>query len=161
MQVAKNKVVSMDYTLTDGDGTTIDSSEGKGQLSYLHGADNIIPGLEQELEGKAVGDQVQATIQPADGYGERQDELQQTVGRENFDEVPDLAVGMQFRVPADEEDFVVVTVVDIGDDGVTVDGNHPLAGITLNFDVTIRDIRDATDEELEHGHAHGEGGHEH
>lgn len=161
MQVAKDKIVSMDYTLTDSEGTTIDSSQDKEPLSYLHGAANIIPGLEKELEGKSIGDQVQTTIEPADGYGERRDELQQKVGRENFEDVADLIVGMQFRVPTNDDHFVVVTVVELDETDVTVDGNHPLAGVTLHFDVTIRDIRDATTEELEHGHAHGAGGHEH
>ncbi len=163
MQIAKNKVVAMDYSLKDDAGAVIDSSEGQDPLVYLHGAENIIPGLEKELEGKAVGDQVQATVPPADGYGERRDELQQAVSRDNFEGVSDLEVGMQFQVPTedDENSFVVVTVVEIGEEMVTVDGNHPLAGVTLHFDVTIREIRDATAEELDHGHVHGPGGHQH
>jgi FKBP-type peptidyl-prolyl cis-trans isomerase SlyD len=163
MQIAKDKVVMMDYTLKDGDGQVIDTSEGSDPLAYLHGAENIIPGLERELEGKSVGDNIQTVVQPADGYGERNNELQQAVARENFEEVPDLEVGMQFRVPADdeEENFVVVTVVGFDEETVTVDGNHPLAGVTLHFDVTIREIREATAEELAHGHVHGPGGHEH
>lgn len=162
MQVSKHKVVSIDYTLTDDEGETIDSSEGGAPLSYLHGEGNIIPGLEKELEGKSAGDQIKVAIAPADAYGEFEDGLRQEVSREHFSAVEDLEVGMQFRTPTEKEDeYVVVTVVDIDDDKVTVDGNHQLAGKTLHFDVTVREVRDATEEEISHGHAHGAGGHEH
>lgn len=161
MQVAKHKVVAFDYTLQDEDGETIDTSQGSDPLSYLHGADNIVPGLERELEGKVIGDQFKVAVQPEDGYGTRRDELRQVVAIENFSEVDDLQVGMQFRMPTDDEDFVVITVVEITDDKVTVDGNHALAGVVLHFDVTIRDIREASEEEIEHGHVHGPDGHTH
>lgn len=161
MQVAKHKVVAIDYTLTDDDGQTIDTSEGAEPLSYLHGEGNIIPGLESALEGKSTGDQFQVSIPPADGYGERNDDLRQVVARSHFSDIDDLEVGLQFRVPTDGDDTIVVTVVEIGDDEVTIDGNHDLAGVSLNFDITVRDIRDATSEEIEHGHAHGPGGHDH
>ena len=167
MQVAKHKVVTIDYTLSDDDGETIDSSQGAEPLLYLHGEGNIIPGLERELEGKSVGDQIKVSISPADGYGEREEGLRQEVTRDHFNGIEDLEVGMQFRAPTDSEDdseeeqFIVVTVVEIGDDTVTVDGNHELAGVRLHFDVTVREVREATSEEITHGHAHGAGGHEH
>ena len=167
MQVAKHTVVTIDYTLSDDDGETIDSSQDAEPLLYLHGEGNIIPGLDRELEGKSVGDQIKVSVSPADGYGERQEGLRQEVSRDHFSGIDDLEVGMQFRAPTDSEDdngeeqFIVVTVVEIGDDTVTVDGNHELAGLTLHFDVTIREVRDATSEEITHGHAHGVGGHQH
>lgn len=166
MQVAKHKVVAIDYTLSDDDGETIDSSQRDEPLLYLHGEGNIIPGLERVLEGKSVGDQIKVSIAPVDGYGEREEGLRQEVSRDHFDGFEELEVGMQFRAPTDgeegaEEEFIVVTVVEIGDDTVTVDGNHELAGMTLHFDVTVREVRDATSEEISHGHAHGMGGHEH
>lgn len=162
MQITKHKVVSIDYTLTDDEGEVIDSSSGQEPLSYLHGEGTIIPGLETALEGRAAGDALKVSIPPEDGYGERNEQLQAEVARSHFDEFDDLELGMQFRVPTDagngqQEEYHVVTVVAIGDDTVTVDGNHALAGVTLNFDVTVRDVRDATAEEIDHGHAHGEG----
>lgn len=160
MKVADNTVVVIDYTLTNNDGEVIDSSEGAGPLSYLHGAGNIIPGLEEALLGKEAGDAVKATIEPAKAYGERHDQLQQDVPRDLFTGVEDIQVGMQFQSET-EQGPVLVTVVAINDDTVTVDGNHPLAGMHLNFDVTVREVREASEEELSHGHVHGEGGHQH
>jgi len=160
MQVAKNKVVSIDYTLKNDAGEVIDSSEGHEPLFYLHGAQNIVPGLESALEGKAAGDRIQVSIAPAEAYGERNEALQQAVPREAFQGVEDLEVGMQFRAESDAGQQIV-TITAIEGDEVTVDGNHPLAGETLNFDVTVVEVRDATAEELEHGHVHGPGGHHH
>ena len=161
MDISKDKVVAIDYKLTDNDGQVLDSSEGQEPLFYLHGAGNIIPGLENSLEGKSTGDQLQVTVAPAEGYGERNDELKQQVLREQFEGIDDLELGMQFRVPTESGQHIVVTVVEIGEDVVTIDGNHALAGVTLNFDVTVREVREATEEELSHGHVHGPGGHEH
>jgi len=160
MQVAENKVVAIDYTLKDNEGQTLDTSEGRGPLHYLHGAGNIISGLESALEGKSPGDEFQVQVGPQEGYGERNDQLQQTVPRSDFQGVEDVEVGMRFRVTG-EGGEAVVTVVDVKDDEVTLDGNHPLAGATLNFDVAVREVRDATSEEIEHGHVHGPEGHEH
>lgn len=160
MQIANDMVVAIDYKLSDDDGQVLDSSEGREPLSYLHGAGGIIPGLERELEGKAVGDELKVSVSPQDAYGERNDALQQDVPREQFDEIEDLELGMQFRVNSNAGPQVI-TIVKIADDVVTVDGNHPLAGVNLNFEVTVRDIREATAEEIEHGHAHGPGGHSH
>ena len=160
MQIAKNTVVAIDYTLTDDDGRVLDSSDGREPLSYLHGAGGIIPGLERELDGKSQGDQLEVSVTPDDGYGQRNEALRQDVPREQFAQIDDLSLGMQFRVDSDGGPMIV-TVVEIAEDVVTVDGNHPLAGVNLNFAVTVRDVRDATAEELEHGHAHGPGGHSH
>lgn len=160
MQIAKHKVVTIDYTLTDQHGSVIDSSRGDEPLAYIQGTGNIIPGLENALEGKAAGDAVSVSIPPEEGYGPRQDELRQAVPRERFDTEEQIEVGMRFQTMS-EQGMQVVTVVAVDADHVTIDANHPLAGETLNFDVTIVEVRDATEEELEHGHVHGPGGHHH
>lgn len=160
MQVENNSVVSFDYTLTDNEGQVIDTSDGHEPLVYLHGKGGIIPGLERELAGKSVGDDLQVSVTPADGYGEQNEALKQEVPRAQFEGVDELEVGMQFRVNT-ETGPMVINIIEVGDEIVKVDGNHPLAGVHLNFAVTIREIREATSEEIEHGHAHGPGGHHH
>ena len=129
MQIVKHKVVSIDYTLTDGDGALLHTSEGATPLTYLHGENNIIPGLERALEGKALGQRVEVCIPPADGYGERHDELQQVVSRDSFSDTDDLQIGMQFQLPTNGG-VLVVSIIDINEaEGtVTIDGNHQLAG---------------------------------
>ncbi|QDV12583.1 FKBP-type peptidyl-prolyl cis-trans isomerase SlyD [Rosistilla oblonga] len=160
MQITADKVVAFDYKLTDDAGELIDSSEGHEPLLYLHGQGGIIEGLERALEGLKVGDTLNITIPPEDGYGLRSDELLQEVPRDEFEEVDEFEVGMQFE--ADTPDGpMIFSITEVGDELIKVDGNHPLAGETLTFDVTIREVRDATAEELEHGHAHGDGGHDH
>jgi FKBP-type peptidyl-prolyl cis-trans isomerase SlyD len=159
MQISANMVVSIDYTLTDDQGTVIDSSEGRGPLDYIQGIGNIIPGLENALEGKAQGDKLQVKVSPEEGYGERSDELTQAVPKQMFEGAEEVQVGMQFQTMT-EGGPQVVTVVAVDDETVTIDANHPLAGEHLNFDVTIVDIREASAEELEHGHVHGPEGHE-
>ena len=160
MQVEKNKVVSIDYTLTNAEGQTLDTSKGREPLSYLHGGGQIIPGLESALEGKNQGDAVQAVIPPEQGYGTRNDRLVQDVPRQAFAGVANIQPGMQFQAQTSGGPRVV-TVVGIGDATVKVDANHPLAGQTLHFDVNVVDVRDPTPEELSHGHAHGPGGVQH
>ncbi len=160
MKVAENTVVLIDYTLKDNDGDVLDSSEAAGPLAYLHGAGNIIVGLEEALSGKEAGDEVQASIEPEKAYGERVEEMKQEVPKELFGGVDNIEVGMQFQSET-EQGPVLVTVIAITDEMVTVDGNHPLAGVQLNFDVTVREVREATAEELEHGHVHGDHGHQH
>jgi len=160
MKIAENKVSLIDYTLRDNDGEMIDSSEGAGPLAYLHGAGNIVEGLEEALIGKKAGDKVKASIEPAKAYGERYEDMKQEVPKELFGGVENIEVGMQFQSETDEGP-VLVTVMAISEEMVTVDGNHPLAGVHLNFDVTVREVREPTAEELEHGHVHGEGGHQH
>jgi FKBP-type peptidyl-prolyl cis-trans isomerase SlyD len=156
MNVTKDRVVTIDYTLTDDEGQVIDSSDGRAPLEYLHGAGNIVAGLEQALEGKSVGEQFQISIAPADAYGERDDDLCQVVSRQEFADVEDLAVGMRFRVTSDAGELVV-TVAEVSDEFATLDGNHILAGMTLHFDVTVREVRDASESEVAHGHAHDTG----
>ncbi len=126
MRIAENTVVAFDYTLTDDDGQVLDSSDGQEPLSYLHGAGGIISGLERELDGKQVGDQLQIAVAPEDAYGEWDEALRQEVPRDQFDEIEDLELGMQFEVDSDDGPMVI-TIVEIADDVVTVDGNHPLS----------------------------------
>ena len=159
MQVSSDRVVTLHYTLTGDDGAVIDKSANE-PLSYLHGHGNIIPGLEQALEGTEAGFQSRVTIEPEQGYGERRDDMVIGVAREQFDPGMDLKPGLQVMANGPQGD-VVFTVVEVGDEEVTLDGNHPLAGQRLHFDVEITDVRAATDEELTHGHVHGAGGHHH
>ena len=159
MKIEQNKVVSINYTLKDNDGVVIDTSDGKDPLLYIHGIGNLIPGLENELEGKVVGDKVDTSINPEMGYGIRDENLLQKVPKDRFGEM-DIKPGMQFQANS-EQGPILVTIVKLEGDEVIVDGNHPLAGVILNFNVEIMEIREATTEELEHGHAHGPGGHNH
>ncbi len=161
MQIAANKAVSIDYTLTNDAGEVIDSSAGAAPLVYLHGAGNIISGLERALEGKKNGDHIQVLVEPGDAYGEYNPELVATLGRNMFEGVDTLEVGMQFHASAPDGGVQIVTIRDLNGDEVIVDGNHPLAGQRLSFDVKVVDVRDALPEEVAHGHIHGEGGHHH
>jgi FKBP-type peptidyl-prolyl cis-trans isomerase SlyD len=160
MQIAENSVVTIHYTLTNSEGEVLDSSQGQEPLAYLAGASNIIPGLENALTGKQVGDKLDVTVEPEEAYGPLREELVQKVDHENFQGIDDIQVGMQFmaQAPWGEQP---VTVMAVEEDGITLDGNHPLAGQTLTFAVEVMAVRSATDEELQHGHAHGEGGHHH
>ncbi len=160
MKIAKHAVVTMNYTLKDDEGNVIDSSQGGDPLTYLHGVGQIISGLEQCMEGRTIGDKFDVRIDPAEGYGVHDSGLIRTVNKDNFDAEGDLAVGMQFHARS-PEGVMVFRITDIAGDEVTIDGNHPLAGVHLNFDVTIEAVRHATAEELAHGHAHGEHGHSH
>ncbi len=157
MQIAKHKVVTIDYTLTDDAGTVIDSSQGGDPLAYIHGIGSLIPGLENALDGQAVGAALQVRVAPEQGYGVRDERLRQEVTRDMF-EGHTVEVGMRFRAQFGDAEHIF-TVVSIERESITVDGNHPLAGVPLNFAVTIKDVRDATDEELSHGHVHGPHGH--
>lgn len=160
MKIAKDKVVSIEYTLRDNDGNILDTSEGREPLAYLHGNGNLIPGLEAQLEGKGADEALKVVVAPADGYGEFDAAQIVNVPKSQFAGVAELAVGMQFTASGPEGQQVV-TVTKIENDTVTVDGNHPLAGQTLNFDVKIVSVREATADELSHGHVHGAGGHHH
>ncbi|AKH68545.1 FKBP-type peptidyl-prolyl cis-trans isomerase [Spongiibacter sp. IMCC21906] len=154
MNIANNCVVAFHYTLTDDEGNELDSSTGKEPLAYLHGHRGIIPGLEKELEGKAAGDAMKVTVQPSEGYGELNPELVQAVPREAFQGVDQIEVGMQFQAQGEGGQAQMVVVKDVNDESVTVDANHPLAGQTLHFDVSVENVREATEEELSHGHVH-------
>jgi FKBP-type peptidyl-prolyl cis-trans isomerase SlyD len=161
MQIAQDKVVLIHYTLTNDGGKVLDSSSGGDPLAYLHGQGNIIPGLEKALEGKQAGDKLNVRVEPAEGYGVRDDSLVQQVPRRAFGSVSKIEPGMQFHAQSAQGQMRVVTVTHVKGDMVTVDANHPLAGEVLVFDVEVAEVRDATGEELEHGHVHGPGGHHH
>jgi FKBP-type peptidyl-prolyl cis-trans isomerase SlyD len=135
----------------------LDSSDGREPLTYLHGSGNIVPGLEKALDGKQVGDEVKVKVAPADGYGERDDANVRNVPRRRLPEGK-IEPGMRLRLQT-EHGPIVVAVTAVQGDYVTIDGNHPLAGMTLNFEVKVVEVRDATEEERTHGHVHGPGGH--
>ena len=160
MQLTKDKVGTINYTLKDKDGEVIDETKD-GSFAYLHGARNIIPGLENELEGKESGYKNSVVVEPKDAYGERNLEQIQRVPLSMFPDDVEIQEGMQFEAQSDDGMPIVVTVTAIDAGEVIVDGNHPLAGIQLYFDIEVIDVRDASEEELEHGHVHGPGGHEH
>lgn len=161
MQITKDKVVLINYTLKNNAGDVIDSSEGSDPLAYLHGAENIIPGLEKALEGKVAGDSLSVTISPEEAYGTFDESKVQSVPKEMFEDAGEVVVGAQYHAAGPDGGYITITVTEVTDDTVTVDANHPLAGETLNFEVAIVEIRDASEEELEHGHVHGAGGHHH
>jgi FKBP-type peptidyl-prolyl cis-trans isomerase SlyD len=158
MNIEQDAVVTIAYTLTDDDGNVVDSSKDTGDLAYLHGHQNIVPGLEEALSGKAVGDQISTSIAPEKGYGDREEQLVFQVPRDRLPQDQDLEIGMQFRAQASDGQEMIVAIAEIGDELVMLDANHPLAGQTLNFEVEIKGVREATPDELEHGHVHGDGG---
>jgi len=160
MKVAKSTVVTIDYTLTSDEGEVIDSSEGGEPLAYLHGFGNIVPGLESALDGRDQGESVNVKVAPGEGYGERDPELVHRATRAQFQGIDELEVGMRFQARSGNE-MTVVTVVAVEGDDITLDANHPLAGVTLNFAVRIVGVRPATPVELEHGHPHGADGNHH
>jgi len=161
MTIAQHKVVTIHYKVSDSESDElIDSSENGEPMTYLHGARNIIPGLEQALEGKSQGDELEVTIPPAEAYGERSDERIQQVPLQAFQGMDKVEPGMAVTAQTGQGQIdLVVTAVE--DEVVTVDANHPLAGKSLKFNVTVEEVRDASEEEIEHGHVHGAGGHQH
>ena len=161
MLIAQDKVVLIHYTLTNDKGEVLDSSSGGEPLAYMHGQGNIIPGLEKALEGRQAGDKLDVKVAPAEGYGERDDKLVQQVPRRAFGGAQNVQPGMQFHAQTSQGHTRVVTVTRVVGDMVMVDGNHPLAGEHLNFAVEVTEVRDASEEELAHGHVHGPGGHHH
>jgi FKBP-type peptidyl-prolyl cis-trans isomerase SlyD len=154
MVIEKDRVATIDYSLKNSGGEVLDSSEGAEPLVYLHGNDNIIAGLEKHLVGKKAGDKVDCVVPAKEGYGERDDSLVFKVKRSEFGEGAEIEVGMQFEAHG-EDGAQIVTVAGIEGDDVTIDANHPLAGVELHFAVSVVDVREATAEELEHGHVHG------
>ncbi len=159
MKIIKNSVVNFDYKLTDTEGNLLDSSEGE-PFAYIQGLGHIIPGLEAAMEGKSAGESFQITIEPEKAYGVYQEELIATIPKDQFDGSVEIQPGMQFNAERDGQ-YYTITVVEVQGDNIVVDGNHPLAGVTLNFDINIQSVREATKEELSHGHVHGPGGHHH
>jgi len=160
MAIAADQVVSIHYTLKNDAGEVLDRSQADAPLTYLHGHGNLIPGLERELTGKSSGDRLQVRIVPAEAYGEYDQGLVQRVPRRALKGVRDVRVGLQLQAQT-AQGARVVTVTQLSGDLVTLDGNHPLAGQHLNFDVEVGAVRAATAEELAHGHVHGPGGHHH
>lgn len=160
MQIADNTVASFHYTLTNDAGEVLDSSSERGPLSYLHGVGNIVPGLESAMAGRRAGDKFNVDVAAAEGYGERHEGLVQEVPRAAFQGVDQIEPGMSFRAQTPQGAHSVV-VTRVTEEMVTVDGNHPLAGQTLHFAVEVTEVREASAEELAHGHVHGPGGHEH
>jgi len=157
MQIATNSVVSIHYTLKDETGEVLDASEGREPLDYIHGSGQIIPGLESALEGRSRGEEFSVVIEPENGYGNRNETLVHEVPKSEFETPDEIEVGMQFRV-GDEGGTLIMVVAGIGDEVVTLDGNHPLAGVTLSFDISIADVREATEEEIKASqHVHGSG----
>jgi len=160
MPIKQDSVVSIHYTLRDDAGQTIDSSTGGEPLAYLHGHGNIVPGLERELEGKSAGDKLSVTVSPAEGYGEYDRQLVQKIPRRALRGVTQVRVGMQLHTHTPQGPRAV-TVTQIVGDMLTLDGNHPLAGKNLHFEIEVTGVREPTPEELAHGHVHGAGGHHH
>ena len=160
MQIAQHTVVTLNYTLKDNDGKLIDESHDSS-FAYLHGANNIVGGLEDALSGKSSGDKMSVSIAPDQAYGAHDASRVESVPRELFPDDTEIEPGMQFHAQGPNEQPIMVTVVGVEADKVTIDGNHPLAGVELNFDVEVMDVRDATAEEIAHGHVHGPHGHDH
>ena len=159
MHIQPKTVVTMEYSLKDDKGELIDSSEGREPLTFLHGAGNVAPGLEAALVGKSTGDAVEVTVSPDEAYGPRDETLVRNLPiRKLSDKNPQ--VGRRYRAQLDDG-MAFVLVTEVKGDYATIDGNHPLAGMTLHFSVKISNVREATAEELQHGHVHGEGGNHH
>ena len=162
MQISKDRVAVIDYVLTDDDGDVLDESHD-GEFAYLHGAQNIIPGLESALEGKQAGEKLNVSLEPKDAYGEVDPQRIQVVPREMFQTDDEIVPGMQFHAQSPEGHMMVITVAEVDDDEVTIDGNHAMAGMNLHFAVSVVEVREASADELSHGHVHtAEGcGHSH
>ena len=160
MQIGSGKAVSIAYTLKDDDGKVLDTSEGRPPLTYLHGRGAIVPGLEKVLEGKGAGEKLEVTLPPEDAYGARDEALVCNIPVRRFKLEPGtrLAVGQRYRAWM-RDGLRVALVKGLAGDYASVDANHPLAGMRLHFQVEVVDVRDATAEELAHGHVHGPGGH--
>jgi FKBP-type peptidyl-prolyl cis-trans isomerase SlyD len=156
MQITKHKVAAIHYTLTNNEGKVLDSSDGREPLYYIQGIGNLIPGMEEGLEGKKQGEKFNIKVSPEKGYGVKDDKMVQKVPRAAFGG-GEIKKGMQFQTNHGQ----VVTVTEVGLSEITVDANHPLAGVELNFAVEVVSIREATADELAHGHVHGPGGHHH
>ena len=159
--IIKDSVVSMTYVLTNGSGEELDRANKDEPFTYLHGHSQIVPGLEKALAGALVGTQKKVVVTPAEGYGEIEDKLRTTASRKQFPEDAELSVGMRFAADDNDGQPIIFTITDLTADEVSLDGNHPLAGETLHFEVEVVGVRQASAEELAHGHAHGPDGHHH
>ncbi len=162
MNITADKVIIINYILKDDEGKLIDKSEDSS-FAYLHGHNNIIPGLENALESKTKGDSLSLILEPKDAYGEYNPSITQVIPRNAFGDA-EIEVGMQFHAESDAGQPVLITISEINGDDITIDGNPPLAGVTLHYEVEVMEVRDATEEELSHGHVHAHGescGHDH
>lgn len=153
MTVSKDKVITIDYELKSADGEILDSSDENGALSYIHGAGYLVPGIERALEGKKIGDAIQTVVSPEDGYGEYDEDLVFEVTKDDFEKDVEIFEGLEFQAEIGEE-VRLCTVVAIENDAITIDANHPLSGEELHVRAKVLEIRDATTEEIEHGHVH-------
>jgi FKBP-type peptidyl-prolyl cis-trans isomerase SlyD len=158
--VVDGKVVSLEYVLRDDEGEVLDQSEPGDPLLYLHGAENIVPGLERALTGRRVGDALDVVVEPESAYGPREGGLVE-VSRDAFPADAELEVGQEIAAELDDGTEIPYWIIEVHDDRIVVDPNHPLAGVTLHFAVKVVDIRDASKDELDHGHPHGPDGHHH
>ncbi|HDQ14655.1 MAG TPA: peptidylprolyl isomerase [Sediminispirochaeta sp.] len=154
MKIEADKVVSIDYTLKNDNGEVLDTSEGREPLAFIFGSGNIISGLENSLAGKEKGDELNVVVEPKDGYGEYDDSMIFEVDKEQFQDPSQISEGMQVQAQDNNGQVQIFTIKSIGEEKVSLDANHPLAGETLHFDVTVADVRDASQEELDHGHVH-------
>ena len=154
MDIGKNAVVYIDYTLKDDNGETLDSSSGGEPLAYLHGVGQLVAGLETELEGKGIGDVFAVSVTAAEGYGEFEKDLIIEVPKERFEGDGEISEGTQVQAQQEDGTVQVFTITQVEGKNVTLDGNHPLAGQTLHFDIEVKDVREASAEELDHGHVH-------
>jgi len=159
--IKKGSVVSLNYELKNGAGETLDQSTPDDPFNYIHGIGQIVPGLEKALDGAGVGDKKDVVVPPDEGYGEKKEELVFKVERSNFPSDKDLQSGMQFMAEMKDGRQVPFTIQKVDGEDVHIDGNHPLAGETLHFSVEVTDVREASPEEMEHGHVHGPGDHQH
>src|SRR5690348_15724134 len=161
MKIGSNAVVAFDYTLTDDGGEVLDSSDEGEPLTYLHGHGQIVPGLESVMEGHVAGDTLKAVVSPKDGYGERNVDRVVKIPRSELPEGEEPEVGMELGAVGPNGEVATLWIISVEKEDVLVSTDHPLAGITLHFDVTVREVREATSEELAHGHVHGADGHDH
>jgi FKBP-type peptidyl-prolyl cis-trans isomerase SlyD len=160
MKITTNSVVSLDYTLKNNVGDVLDSSQGRTPLLYLHGVGALIPGLENEIDGMEKGQAKTVVVQPEHGYGHRSDELLHVVPKSGFTGDEEMQIGMQVQLET-EQGPAIASIAKIEGEEITLDLNHPLAGEVLTFDISIADVREATADEIAHGHVHGPGGHHH
>jgi FKBP-type peptidyl-prolyl cis-trans isomerase SlyD len=158
MQIEQNKVVTLHYTMKDDQGAVLESTENREPLAYIQGTQTILPALENLLEGKNVGESFQIRVPMDEAFGPRREELVRIVNREQFSPDVEIKPGQEFYYLDENDEVISVTVMQVNGDDITIDYNHPFAGLNLNFDIRIMDVRDATTEELEHGHVHGPGG---
>ena len=161
MKITKNVVALLEFELTSDAGEVLDTSSGRQPLAYIHGKGGILPGLEQALDGKEVGDEFKVRIKAEDAYGKYMDGMEQRVSRDQFPAEMELMIGMQLQAKGPDGQAHPVMITEITDSEVVLDPNHPLAGVPLNFEILVKEVREASEEELGHGHVHGPGGHQH